>query len=635
MAASTNTTNETQQILQQQQSGGLPDEVWRHVAIYLLPKDLLSFFSVSHAMNRLSKGEKGAVLWKNMLKRDGYSNIVKMIDQAGYGTSTYKEAYLVQAHKQELPQVEWHPINDIRIRISAREGHLSCIWNDYEGDGSNRRVIITGGFTDDDTVYVMKPGMPFLDPRQHDWRWYQRTPISRTTFTYGASLTALPTVKIEEDDEGNRFRVWKAVQFGGFQAGGYSVETNQVAVLTLKELMDDNEPSVTWTTIPTKNSSNVPGRAYHSATLLLDRYLVVFGGMKSSRSIQDLSILDTETWTWIPAAGMIENQDLNEIPSARHGHSAILDDKRNRIVVFGGGSGSDLLRSGKDNSEVWELRFGDNWKTNFEEAVQKWKWRKIHETAKENKENDDEEEEGEAEGTRNNNDQMDEEEATNESIVRAGLTTLDALCLGRCHHGFKLSPDKAMFLFGSGRPSTNGLVTYDLKIDEFIKPGPVIFGIIPKPRFTGVAVYLEEEGYVLAQGGFCSQHSEAHQQFDVLDLAPGRRCEQFNKMERDRRRRSFPAVTDNDLQNGRRDPNHIFQTMLDTLMETEQDQRQDVARQFLGQLDPNVMGGRGELILQMIANGVAVMQNDDEDGDSDDQEMVDYDDDDDEDYVDG
>ena len=51
--------------------------------------------------------------------------------------------------------------------------------------------------------------------------------------------------------------------------------------------------------------------------------------------------------------------------SGRHGHSVVLDNRRNRLVLFGGGSGSDLLRSGEDNSEVWELKMNDDWETSL------------------------------------------------------------------------------------------------------------------------------------------------------------------------------------------------------------------------------------------------------------------------------
>ena len=127
----------------------------------------------------------------------------------------------------------------------------------------------------------------------------------------------------------------RALRFGGFRAGGYSNETSAVSLLSIKEVMNDDlgeeeqqEPSSSrrhrltgfpgrffrrhqnqqqhsstswvaeWTDISCssfpRNSDNSMSidddnddldkdnlsRAYHSATLILNRYLLVIGGMK-------------------------------------------------------------------------------------------------------------------------------------------------------------------------------------------------------------------------------------------------------------------------------------------------------------------------------------------------------------------
>mmetsp|Transcript_14193 Transcript_14193/g.39676 ORF Transcript_14193/g.39676 Transcript_14193/m.39676 type:complete len:129 (+) Transcript_14193:290-676(+) len=120
----------------------------------------------------------------------------------------------------------------------------------------------------------------------------------------------------------------RALRFGGFRAGGYSNETSQVSILMLRQeacgrrrqLREkrDRQPSVDtrgyshyeslinwewqWDSKLKVEWSNVvthgvpPGdyddpdsperhflsRAYHTSTLLLNRYIVVLGGMKST-----------------------------------------------------------------------------------------------------------------------------------------------------------------------------------------------------------------------------------------------------------------------------------------------------------------------------------------------------------------
>ena len=156
------------------------------------------------------------------------------------------------------------------------------------------------------------------------------------SFVYGASLTALPTLYSETTDEGLPRKLtatMRAIRFGGFKAGGYANETSQVLMLTVtqeanrvqkrqrlrrgkrdreiesqenSDCNDDDQWSTTWewhwnrpwearwstvatTGIPAgdndNDNDNSPerdflSRAYHTSTLLLDRYLVIVGGMK-------------------------------------------------------------------------------------------------------------------------------------------------------------------------------------------------------------------------------------------------------------------------------------------------------------------------------------------------------------------
>ena len=122
----------------------------------------------------------------------------------------------------------------------------------------------------------------------------------------------------------------RAIRFGGFRAGGYSNETSQVSMLTVKQEgkpirrrqerrqrqpkdsdgddsdIDDCDDATwewqwewsweaSWSDVATTGMApddddddddedsfnrDFLSRAYHTSTLLLDRYLVVIGGMK-------------------------------------------------------------------------------------------------------------------------------------------------------------------------------------------------------------------------------------------------------------------------------------------------------------------------------------------------------------------
>lgn len=366
------------------------------------------------------------------------------------------------------------------------------------------------------------------------------------------------------------------VRFGGFESGGYSGETNEVTLLTL-DLDDDGvaataaagdnrEEEAFWERVVVSTPSNreqktlggrdeddfdygydsendgmngasvARPRAYHSATLLSDRYLVIVGGMMSEGSVTDVDVLDTELWRWLdPPCGIAASSttaapvddidsacaaarsaathdydyvddgsiEPDEIrPSGRHGHSTILDERRNRLVVFGGGNGFDLLRSGVDNAEVWELKLGNHWKDDLEGSFP-WKWNLVH--------------------ADNIHDDKDEH-FYNHHVHPKKLTRRERTNLGRCHNCVKVSPTTAIFFGGGGR-STDSVLAFDLRSDSFIRPD--VSGTVPRPRFTAASAVVDwEDGagggsrYLLVHGGF---YGQALGDFVALDLAPRRR----------------------------------------------------------------------------------------------------------------
>jgi hypothetical protein len=179
-------------------------------------------------------------------------------------------------------------------------------------------------------------------------------PMDQLDCVYGATLTSLDP--------------YRALRYGGFRSGGYSMESSQVAILELsrtkKKSKNDSGSSsstkykytATWTvqdctvcndpvasaassaaaaakaddddataTTTSEMWQIIAARAYHSSTLLFDRYLFVVGGMQGSPHagcIFSPILLDTWTWTWyhegIATAAAVP-------PCPRFGHSVVTD----------------------------------------------------------------------------------------------------------------------------------------------------------------------------------------------------------------------------------------------------------------------------------------------------------------------
>lgn len=174
---------------------------------------------------------------------------------------------------------------------------------------------------------MLDPGSPWI-PQEGYWPLHSVQPTQTAGFVYGATLTALEGPC---DDD----MTYRAIRFGGFRGGGYTHETSQLALLTVRHV-EGEQPTARWEGMQPRNPQLAMPRAYHTATLLNGRYLLVIGGMMWRESIIREAILDTYTWTWLDTpvnAGV-------RAPDGRHGHSIVLDNKRNRLVVFGGGNGT-------------------------------------------------------------------------------------------------------------------------------------------------------------------------------------------------------------------------------------------------------------------------------------------------------
>ncbi|CAB9503527.1 FBOX [Seminavis robusta] len=579
----------------------LPDDSLRSVASFLCAPDLLAFLSSHPHFYQLSKSES---FWRslNSTNSHGCDNNNTSTDNNEESCRHAKRVYLTKAYAAAMPVIQWKPCRSSRLSPTGREGHLACTMG--------KRIIITGGFTDDERIYILDTSTGTDTDNPNDW--IQVMPTQAKCFrhpdlpvpppqrahirqfgamappegeaplasVYGASLTPL--------DE------HRAIQFGGFRGGGYTGECNQIGLLTLSAQNNNSEQqqqvTATWQIIHPKNYGIA--RAYHSATLIAGRYLLVIGGMTDAGCIRSESILDTHTWTWF---NHVSQEMVLPKPTGRHGHSAVLDEKRDRIVLFGGGSGNDLLRSGRDNAEVWQLRMGPQWR-NAANSLQElqdslpWEWAPIKMNTPDEEEDDESNDEdgrhyqgmvdsleeddtdfhsanesdddlppleeayefGNTGGGHQNNDNINNTNSVPRRANRAPrcnpLSDVEKLSLGRCHLGFKVGPDTVILAFGSGRPSTNGVLGFCLATNSFIRPQLANHRrLMPCPRFTCAgAMFGENNSYMLVHGGYSTQEGMAIGNMCVLDLAPALQ-RRFTALPDNPDFATYPPVTQDDI----------------------------------------------------------------------------------------
>ena len=107
---------------------------------------------------------------------------------------------------------EWYQIlEDYFTDYTPREGHLAWLL----GSNDERKICINGGFTKDDTVYILR--CPTTSPSaslQPQWTWTKIIPKVKSEnflhFVYGSTITTLDSKR--------------AIRFGGFTAGLYRGE---------------------------------------------------------------------------------------------------------------------------------------------------------------------------------------------------------------------------------------------------------------------------------------------------------------------------------------------------------------------------------------------------------------------------
>eukprot|EP00977_Amphora_coffeiformis_P020776 scaffold8471_cov184-Amphora_coffeaeformis.AAC.21 len=478
----------------------LPEDAWQSIALYLDAPGVLALTRVSHRLNQIIDRD---IVWEALWKRDqdnGTEDTAKGTapkssdDQKSsphpedappkHAPKKAKEKFLQVSYLRCLPLVTWHALEKKgpSPQIYGREAHLACVLGNYQ--------LVTQGFTGDENIYIKDTSL------DGDDAWQAVVPTlrgdARLRWAYGCTLTPF-----------TKNNACAAIRYGGFRAGGYSHETNQVALLCLEEKQqnddDDDVPVATsWEVLQIETQSGEAlhrvdhkiglSRAYHAAELVLDRFLVIIGGIQSriGSSILKPIILDTHTWTWMDEVTVDLPSCENEWPSGRHGNSLIWDQARQRLVLFGGATGCDIIHSGVDVCDVWQLAPKDPLTTplTHESFIQSlpWRWTRLHE---------------------DQNRAFDFRVPTSEDVSPTRLSSAESLCLGRCHGAHQVSRDAVVFVFGSSRPSTNGIIGYDLSCDEFRRPR--VQGIIPAPRLCFASAFLPQQNAIWVHSGWSTQ----------------------------------------------------------------------------------------------------------------------------------
>jgi hypothetical protein len=187
-------------------------------------------------------------------------------------------------------------------------------------------------------------------------------------------------------------------------------------------------------------------------------------------------------------------------------------------------------------------------------------------------------------------------------------------------------------MFGSCRPSTNGILAYNLRTDTFFRPR--VQGCLPAPRFTFASAYLPKQAAIWVHSGWSTQADAPLEPLTstsmaLLDLSP-----MLEKTEptahagftRNARAQASQPVTDEHVHAARRlgdgpDPAAV-QQLLVSLME-DANPRETAARLLLR--DGDEWDVQQTIMLQMVASGQLTLRGgeSDDDDDSEDEDFMD------------
>jgi len=309
------------------------------------------------ACSALKEAANRPFLWRHFLERDfaGLPGLPSAVPSRA--TASDLQAKWLQCKDIcDLNVVEWEKIGRVDseqtegLPPSAREGHAAAVCD-------SRFVAVMGGFVFSDSLEVhlfdpeAAPGVQWSEPMRPECSYEVHEELVAGQ-RYGLSATACKGLV---DGEMQNL----IVVFGGCTAGGYVGEVAKVLVLKWSYDPDSKWPKLQWIDPTPPGGAQPLPRAYHSAAWVGNQ-LVIYGGICEAETIDELAALDLTTWTWTVHASADIDGDK---PAPRFGHSATpyrrwRDDGTTvptMVVVGGATSGYDLLRSGRELFDVFEL----------------------------------------------------------------------------------------------------------------------------------------------------------------------------------------------------------------------------------------------------------------------------------------